>query len=338
MMKHKRGLVHLATGLGKTLTTVHYIKQKGGKTLVVCPSTSIAKGFYDELVSAFGKDVVGFYGAGKKKIKDITVGIAQSVTRNIDVFRDYGFKTIVFDETHKVAASTFVAIANGLGGATNIFGLTATNFRNDGKDILIEAAVGKAIIVRDTVWGVQNGWLAEPHFYIRSIPTTGKEFSGDKLKNYKTHVLNSSVMNAQIIADINNLVAKGMSTLVLVNEVAHGEMLSEETGLPFAHGKNKNNSELLQQLNDGEVAGLIATASLMGEGTDTRRVDALIMASFSASKGKVIQQVGRGLRKYGNKQKVIIFDYLPLGSKMLTRHGKLRIKFYNEFTKHIKMI
>jgi elongation factor Ts len=54
----------------------------------VCPSDSVAKQFYTQCVDAFGKSVVGFYGGGKKKINDITIGIAASITRNVDDFKN----------------------------------------------------------------------------------------------------------------------------------------------------------------------------------------------------------------------------------------------------------
>src|ERR1035437_9568714 len=134
MMNNYRGLINFATGLGKTLVALHFVKQYRKRTLIVCPSDSIAKQFYKLFVDSFGKNKVGFYGGGKKRISDITIGIAASVTKNIEEFRCADLGVVIFDETHHTPATTFFQISNGLSGVGKVFGLTATDYRSDGKD------------------------------------------------------------------------------------------------------------------------------------------------------------------------------------------------------------
>jgi ATP-dependent helicase IRC3 len=338
MDSNYRGIINFATGLGKTLLATHSIKRHRTKTLVVCPTDSVAKQFYKELVSAFGEVKVGFFGDGKKKIKDITVGIAASVYKNVDLFKKENLGLIIIDEAHHIPASTFYNIATELGDVGKIFGLTATDYRSDGKDIMISAGCGDVLISKDIKWGVANGWLAEPIFIIREVKTGGKDFRDDKLKNYIEHVRNSSIMKDQILNDIKAFISKGKSVLCLVDEVAHGEELSKLLGIPFATGKDSKSQEYVDQLNAGKIPGLIGTDGKVGEGTDTKNVDVLVMANFVASKGPVIQGVGRGLRKQGQKTHCIILDYIPVSSKMLERHALNRIKFYKEITDKVTII
>lgn len=330
-----RGILNLATGLGKTLTAVYLVKKLKRKALIVVPSDSIAKQFYEELTNAFGEKRVGFYGGGKKNIKDITVGIAASVVKNPQDFTDLG--VIIFDEVHHIAATSFYEIATALGNTGRIYGLTATDYRSDGKDIMINAGCGDVIIKRDVKWGIDNGWLATPEFKIREVDTTGTDYRGDKLKNYKEHVLNSQIMKDQIRDDMKYYMDQGKSVLCLVAEVAHGEELSKQLGVPFAQGKDKQSQKYVKELNDGKITGLIGTGGKIGEGSDTRRVDVLILANFMASKGPVVQAVGRGLRIYGGKSHCICLDYIPTGSSMLTRHAKQRIKYYREIHNDIEI-
>lgn len=338
MVDSRRGIVNFATGLGKTLTAVHAIREFKKKTLIICPGKSIAKQFYNELVSAFGEDKIGFYGDGKKKIKQITVGIAQSVNNNVDKFKEAKLGLIIVDEVHHIAATTFFNIVSNLGDTGRIFGLTATDYRADGKDIMIEAGCGPVLIRRDVVWGVKHKWLAEPIFIMRNIDTAEKNYRADRLKNYKFHVLKNQLMKDAIAKDALNSINKGKSTLILVDQVEHGEELSKYLGVPFATGKDKKSQEYVDQLNDGSIPGLVGTAGKIGEGTDTKNVDVLIMASFNASKGAVIQSLGRGLRKQGTKTHCIIMDYCPMGSTMLTRHAGQRIEYYREITSNVKII
>lgn len=338
MLSNYRGVINFATGLGKTLVATHFIKAYKRKTLVICPSDSVAKQFYNQFVECFGKNKVGFYGGGKKKINDITVSIAASVTRNIQDFAAAGFGAIIFDEVHHTPATTFFDIAVGLAGVGKVFGLTATDFRSDGKDIMITAGCGSVLIRRDIKWGVENGFLAAPYFIIREVDTGGRDFKDDKLKSYKEHVLNNKAMKDRIFNDAKAMMAAGKSVLILVDEVAHGEELSKALGIPFATGEDKKSQDYVDQLNAGKVPGLVGTDGKVGEGTDTKNVDVLILANFVASKGPVIQALGRGLRKQGIKDKCIILDYIPMGSTMLARHANTRITFYEEITDKVKVI
>lgn len=339
MKDNFRGLINFATGLGKTLVAIHIIRRCNKRALVVCPSESIATQFYEQLVSAFGKNKVGFYGDGKKKLGDITVGIAASVNKDVDKFHNHELGLVIIDEVHHVPANTFYAIAEGLSSVGKIFGLTATDFRSDGKDIFITAGCGDVLISKDIKWGVENSWLAAPYFIVREVDTTSeRQYQTDKLKNYRAHVLNCKEMKDRIKHDMKSFLDAGKSVLCLVDQVAHGKELSDELRVPFATGSDKESQEYVNQLNSGKIKGLIGTDGKVGEGTDTRKVEVLILANFVASKGPVIQSIGRGLRKYDGKDKCIILDYIPTGSDMLSRHAWGRIDFYKEITDKVKVI
>ncbi len=333
-----RGIVNFATGLGKTLVALHFIKRYKRNALIVCPSDSVAKQFYTQCIDAFGKDMVGFYGAGKKKINDITIGIAASITRNTEEFKSANFGVVIFDEIHHIAADTFYSIAEAVAGVGKVFGLTATDYRSDGKDIMITAGCGPVISRRDVKWGIENGYLAEPYFLIREVQTGGKDFKDNKIKNYKEHILNNSIMKNIIYNDALNMMTAGRSVLVLVDEVEHGKELSKQLGVPFATGEDSKSQDYVDDLNQGKIKGLVGTDGRIGEGTDTQNVDVLILANFVASKGPVIQAVGRSLRKTATKSKCVILDYIPLGSKQLERHALGRVDYYRDITERIKVI
>lgn len=338
MLSNYRGVINFATGLGKTLVATYVVQRYKKKALIVCPSDSVAKQFYTIFCDAFGKSKVGFYGGGKKKINDITVGIAASVVKATEEFKNHNLGLIIIDETHHTPANTFYDIAKGLASVGKIFGLTATDYRSDGKDILITGGCGSVIARKDIKWGVENGWLADPYFIVREVKTGGRDFKDDKLKSYKEHVLNNTIMKSRIETDARSMMAAGKSVLILVDEIAHGEELSKNLGIPFAKGEDKNSQTYVDNLNKGLISGLVGTSGKVGEGTDTKNVDVLVLADFTASKGPVIQAVGRALRKQGTKTKALILDYVPMGSTMLSRHANNRIAFYQDITDKIKVI
>ena len=334
MESNYRGIINFATGLGKSLVALYAIKKHRTNTLIVVPNEGIANQFYEALVEAFGESKVGFYSGRKKKIRAITVGIAASVNNHIDKFQQEPLGMVLVDEVHHIAASTFFNIALGLSSVGKVFGLTATDYRSDGKDVMINGGCGDVIIKRDIKWGIDNNFLAKPTFISKVVPTTGYDYN-DKLKAYKAHVLNDTVMREQIKSDIQHYLSKGKKVLCLVAEVAHGEQLSKELGLPFAQGKDKLSVEYVNQLNRGDIDGLIGTGGKISEGVDTKVADVLILANFMASKGPVVQSVGRVLRITDTKKEALIVDYQPSGSSMLTRHAEGRVKYYKEITSDV---
>lgn len=338
MLSNYRGVINFATGLGKTLVATHLVQRYKRRTLVVCPSDSVARQFYDQFVACFGKQKVGFYGGGKKNISDITVGIAASVSKYVGEFKAADLGLVIFDETHHTPASTFFDIAEGLSSVGKVFGLTATDYRSDGKDIMITGGCGSVLIRRDIKWGVDNGFLAEPYFIVRQVATSGRDFKDDKLKSYKEHVLNNQQMKSRIEGDARSMMTAGKAVLILVDEVAHGEELSKALGIPFATGLDKKSQEYVDQLNAHKIPGLIGTDGKIGEGSDTKNVDVLILANFVASKGPVIQCIGRALRKQESKTRALILDYIPMGSTMLKRHALQRMEYYLEITNKVKHV
>ena len=333
----QRGIINYATSLGKTKTAIVLIKELKKKALFIAPNKSIALQVYEELCEVFGKSRIGFYGNGKKKLGDITVGIAQTVVNHTEDFKKHDLGVIIVDEAHRIGCSTFYSILDDLSGVGNIYALTATAYRSDGKDLLLNAACGRILIQYDAKWGIENGHLAKPVFIMRKIKTDAPDYS-DKLMAYKSQILKAKDISSRIENDARKMMAGGKSTLILVDTIEHGEALEKALGIPFARGDDKNSELYLKQLNDGKIPGLIGTENKLGEGSDTRRVDCLIMAQFTASKGPVIQAVGRGLRKQGEKTHCYILDYWPTSSKMLSRHAERRVGYYLEITAQVKII
>lgn len=332
-----RGIINLATGLGKSKIAISLVKTLKRKTLIICPSKAIANQFYKELVEFFGAEKIGFIGDNKYKPSAVTVGIAASICNRIDDIKQLKLGVIIFDETHHTPANTFYAIANGLGAVGRMYGLTATAFRSDGKDVFIYAACGNILVERDVSWGVANNWLSKPYFIVRSVDTDGFDFKNDKLKAYKAHVLNCKMMNDRIISDSRAFIKHDKKVLILVDQIDHGDLIAKELNVSFANGRDKGSEKFIDDFNYGKLNALIATDGLVGEGVDTKNVEILVMANFMASKAAVLQAVGRGLRKTDTKDTCIILDYIPNGSTMLSRHARQRISFYKEITHNVKV-
>lgn len=324
---HSRGQGVLATGSGKTYIMLSLVKQTGLKTLIICPSSLIGDQLYNDFSTHLGKRFVGMFGSGKKEVKQITVGLFQSVTKSAELFKD--FQMVICDESQYISSNSIVTIVRELSHVPYFYSVSATNWRADGRTPEIYAASGDVRYSFDTKRAIEEGFLAKPVFIVREVPSSGKEYEL-KQKNYTHHVIKNNLLTKQIIADIQKAQSMGMSTLVLVQEIEHGEMFASTLNVPFANGENKHSMQLIKQLNAGTVKTLIAGAAMASVGVDTVRVDCLIMLSFAGSDGRILQSLGRGLRKYPGKEKLLCLDYKPMGSQQLRRHTDTRIEVYQE--------
>ena len=340
LMKEKdRGIINIAMGGGKTLVAIYAIKEISRKTLVICPTDSIAKQFHKQCIDAFGDNKVGFIGGGKFKIKDVTIGIMASVHNKIEEIKKEPWGLVICDEAHHSAAETLFKALSKLSATKKIFGLTATAYRSDGMDILIYAHCGDVIIQRGIRWAIEAGVLAKPTFIVKKINTFGiRDYKDDKNKNYKDHVLGNETLNNQILRDAREYMEKGKRILIIVDEIAHGEFLAKELNSPFAQGEDKASNDYVDNFNKELLPCLVGTDGKIGEGSDIKPVDVLFMVNFMASKVIVNQVLGRALRTTDKKKECIILDYIPMGSKMLKRHAETRLGFYKEITDDIHII
>ena len=338
MESNYRGIINMSMGLGKTLCAIHAIKKFKVKTLVVVPTENIAKQFHEEMVSYFGDHKIGLFSGKTKKIKDVTIGIANSVNKHIDKFKEIDLGLVIFDEAHHTSATTFFTISRELSGVGRMFGLTATNFRSDGLDILISAYCGDEICTKDIKFGIDNGWLAEPHFLIRKMESGILADPKEKLKAYQTHVVYNKIVKDQIFKDAKGMIDKGYKTLVVVQEIAHGKELAKELDIPFAQGSDPNTFGYIKDMGCGKLNALVATSGVISEGVNINCMQVLILATFGKSEVAVTQGIGRAMRKAPGKDKALIIDYDITNSTILSRYCKDRVGYYKKITKNIRFI
>lgn len=119
----------------------------------------------------------------------------------------------------------------------------------------------------------------------------------------------------------------GDGVLIFVEYVEHGSILAEQTGLPFVSAGSADREEKFNQFKQGSIRGLI-TSPILEEGVDISRIRYLIMAGGKKSEIKLLQRVGRGLRKDKKKKKVTIIDFFDDEVPMLRKHTEERLKVY----------
>lgn len=135
-----------------------------------------------------------------------------------------------------------------------------------------------------------------------------------------------------VIANLINNIANAGNTLVLVDRVGPGKLLASKiNNAVFVSGATKSKTRKEEYddfaVADGKVA--IATYGVAAVGINIPRIFNLVLLEPGKSFVRVIQSIGRGIRKAEDKSKVEIWD-ITSTCKYAKRHLAARKKYYSE--------
>lgn len=313
--------VTLPTGAGKSWIIEELLRRIGLRAVVVAPTESIASQLYDQLCHTFGRNRVGFYGDGKKDSKkDIVVGIAAGLYRvdeespHYEVLKNRDL--FIFDECHLAPASSFKQICLGFARfAAYRFFVSATNFRNDGADLLLEGITGPVVYEKSFTELVREGFLARPNHYGFIFESPHKYFSKRTEDMQERHFYDNVELHL-FAADVANQFWRmdKQPVIILVDHVAQFlkllPRLRIRTG--FAHGtldkkqkevvpeefRSNDTQALVDAFNEGKLPCIVGT-SCIATGTDLRPTGTLINLQGGKSEIKWRQGRGRATRREG---------------------------------------
>lgn len=364
LLKARHGSIEVATGGGKANVLEALVKRLGLKTLVAAPSRSIAMQLFKQLTHSFGTKRVGLFGDGKKDSKKlITVGIVGSLTR-VTPDSEHGkrfseIEVLIVDESHTLGAKTVATVALDVApNAPYRFFVSATQLRNDGKDMLLEGIIGPVVYRKDLPELVREGYLAEPKHFVCSVPSYSEYFNRDFLAMAEPHFYANPNLGRTAAKLANHFASQpGHQVLILLDQVTQFQYiyphLTHEFG--FAHGGTTEGSAkslpkefhksdpdaLVAQFNDGKLPILIGT-SCISTGTDTRPVGTIIYLQGGKSEIKFRQSMGRGTRKVPGKTSFNFIDFdieipsLEPRDNPFKRHLRERLTYCQFPVKQIK--
>ena len=134
------------------------------------------------------------------------------------------------------------------------------------------------------------------------------------------------------LASLINTISDSGNTLVLVDRIESGDFLKEN--LPdsvFISGKvkTKDRKEEYDEVKIVDNKIIVATYGVAAVGINIPRIFNLVMLESGKSFTRVIQSIGRGIRKADDKDFVQIWDFTA-STKYAKRHLAERKKFYKE--------
>lgn len=351
------GVVEAATGAGKSRIIAQTTKIMQVPTLVFVTTADLMYQMQADLQEFLGIPV-GIVGDSKCKPELITVCIDDAFaaifgiqTENskarvakvpkagpaADNFRwmvRNEFKKIDVDECHHVAADVMYTAIQECTSAIDINGYSASPWRDDGKDLLIEATCGPTVCRIPATDLIRNGYLVQPYITLWQLPgpkvRTIQHLSKKLHEKYRAWIVDNEEYNNFVVERALRHISKGRATLVLVKIVDHGKKLA---GLipnsEFVDGTvtPKRRKEYYDRIKRGELTCLIAT-SVADEGLDLPILAAVILAGAGRSSTKALQRIGRCLRLWEGKDGAYVEDF-TVDEYMFLRQGRERRRIYH---------
>ena len=341
-LENPQALQEIATGAGKTITTatLSQLCEKLGRTITIVPNKSLVEQTEEDFVNC-GLDVGVYYGDRKDLNKTHTICTWQSLNildkksknhaQDIVSLAEFldGVKTVIVDEVHMAKAEVLKnLLTQNLNNAAIRWGLTGTVPKEKFESESIFASIGPVIGGIKAHELQEMGVLSTCHVNVVQMVDL-PEFR-DYAEELKYLVTDDDRMI--YISKLIKTISESGNTLVLVNRIDSGKFLVNELeGSVFISGnvKTKDRKEEYNEVATSDNKIIVATYGVAAVGINIPRIFNLVLLEPGKSFVRVIQSIGRGIRKAKDKDFVQIWD-ITSTCKYAKRHLTERKKFYKE--------
>ena len=314
-------LLSMYCGFGKSSTSMKLACDIGLKTLIIVNKLILIKQ-WDEGIKTFcpSASVQKLTSRSKKDDCDFYVINAQNVEKmGKSFFSDIG--TVIVDEAHLIMAETLSRCLQWVH-PRYLIGLTATPYRMDGLNSLLDMYFGKYKITR-TLWREHIAYKVSTGFKPTVEQTANSRVNWGVVLDSQA---NSEERNELIIKLLKYYSKRNF--LVLTKRVSQGEYL-----LKRLEEEGEDVTSLLGSNQEYNISSriLVGTSSKIGVGFDHPKLDALLLAGDVEQ--YFVQYLGRVFRT--KDVKPIIVDLVDDYS-LLTKHFNTRRKIYQDHGGEVK--
>ncbi len=342
-----REIIQAATGAGKTFIMASLIAKFNVKpVLVIAPKVSLALQIKDEFEKFLGIPI-GIIGGGYNQIEDITISTPQSAPAKLIE----NANALFIDEAHSIPQNTIFNICRKAKNAYYRIGVSATPWRDDGSDLLIEAALNirKPNLSINASKLIKKQKLSPCQINFVTINNSNVDWKGNYFDTYESAIVNNEFRNNKIVDLAIKSIKENRTLLILVQTIKHGEIILEKlknnididkkaitingnnfivNNIEFVNGSYDaiERDAVFNAVRQGFTKILIGT-TIADEGLDCPPLDTLILAGSGKSSTKAFQRVGRVLRLYKGKTNAIVYDFRDM-QKTFYRHFLYRKALY----------
>jgi superfamily II DNA or RNA helicase len=341
-LQQPQALQEIATGAGKTITTatLAHICESQGRTIVIVPNKSLVEQTHEDFVNV-DLDVGMYYGDKKDLNKTHTICTWQSLnildkkSKNLEhdiitlaEFLD-GVCAVIVDEVHMAKADVLKnLLTHNLCNAPIRWGLTGTIPKEKFEYEQIFASIGPVIGGIKAHELQDAGVLSACHVKVLQLIDLPSFRSYSDEITYQ--VTNKDRM--MFISDTIKTIAETGNTLVLVGRIESGKLLIENIpDAVFVSGnvKTKDRKTEYDEIKTSTNKIIVATYGVAAVGINIPRIFNLVLIESGKSFTRVIQSIGRGIRKAHDKDFVQIYD-ITSTCKYAKKHLTERKKFYKD--------
>jgi superfamily II DNA or RNA helicase len=339
-LANTQALQEVATGAGKTITTatLSHLCEPYGRTMVIVPNKSLVVQTEEDYRN-LGLDVGVYFGDRKELNRTHTICTWQSLnvldkksydnaTLSLAEFIE-GVAAIIIDEVHQAKAEVLTKLlTQNFSNCAIRWGLTGTVPKEAWEFQGILASIGPVINQVSAHDLQEKGVLA--NLQINILQTNDVQVFRNYQEEYSFLVTNDhriSWMGNKI-----KEISQTGNTLVLVNRIDTGNKLIELIpDAVFVSGAVKltDRKEEYDEIKTSSDKIIVATYGVAAVGINIPRIFNLVLIEPGKSFVRVIQSIGRGIRRAEDKDHVEIWD-ITSACKYAKRHLTERKKFYKE--------
>ncbi len=332
----------VATGAGKTIMTasLSWNVERYGRSIVIVPNKDLVRQTEKDYVN-LGLDVGVYFGDRKDYNRRHTICTWQSLNNLLKdtksgeaefTIQDFleDVVCVIVDEVHMAKADALKTLLTSVMAHIPIrWGLTGTVPKEKFESQALLVALGPVIGRLSANELQQQGVLAQCHVNIVQL------IDYVEYKDYQSELkyLLEESGRLDTIADLVTRVNETGNTLVLVDRVAAGQALVDRLGdrAVFVSGATKGTRRQAEydQVATATDKIIVATYGVAAVGINIPRIFNLVMLEPGKSFTRVIQSIGRGIRKAEDKDHVEIWD-ITSTCKFSKRHLTKRKAFYRE--------
>ncbi|MCG3665896.1 DEAD/DEAH box helicase [Aliarcobacter butzleri] len=349
-----KALIIAATGSGKTYLSAFDVKNFKAKTMLFLVHRENilikAKQSFENIllqINSFGL----YTGNKKEQDKNYLFSTIQTMSSNFSNFSQDFFEYIIIDEAHHVTSPSYKKILDYFK-PKFLLGLTATSNRMDGNsiyevfdenialDIRLNEALEHNLIVPFHYYGIsdiqsidyENVDLTKIDLLAKLLSVNKRvDFIIDKMNFYSNSGNKRKVLGFCVSKEHCNFMSeefnrKGINSITLTSE----------------DSISKREESIKRLENENDSLEVIFTVDIFNEGIDIPSINMVLFLRPTNSPIVFVQQLGRGLRKYQNKEFLTVLDFIGnhkkaylialalVGNKMIDKES-IKLSIENNF-------
>ena len=339
-IRHGRGILNLATSSGKSLiiySLLRYLVAKGKQCLVIVPNVSLVEQLYSDFQNDYGwkgaKDNICLNYSGKTLDinKKILLTTWQSVYKNSPEFFER-YDALIVDEAHSMQGKSISEIGKKCVNASYRFGFSGSLPDNEADLHTVLGYLGPIIHKIMSHELIEKGVIS--NIKIKNLILKYPEHMRHARSTYQKEVddINSYENRTKALDYIISNTSPEENILILVTKIEHLKATREYIQKNFKQRKvyeiyGKTDADVRENVRkrieheSGVI--LVATYGTFSTGSNVKKLHHVVLFSSYKSQIKILQSIGRGLRKHESKEYVTIYDVVD---QLIYSDGKKKYK------------